>query len=232
MDIKKFILSIVVITFIVILNGCDKGDETDQSQQQNSTEQYTDKEKEMQVREEMLNQRIKEVEERERNLNIRDSILNSKSVEMNVENLNDSMKIAQEKKNLEEKKKKSEEKEKELNKRLDNPKETISDYIQYIQRGIEGSNFEENMKKASQQWENRSTESFKSSYKGVKKFTTIEDPKVLKQEGKTAKVKVKIKQVRAGNDGKDTEEILTVTYNLVADKNGKWKIKSNVLDKN
>ncbi|MBN1633606.1 MAG: hypothetical protein JW917_05530 [Ignavibacteria bacterium] len=229
---RKIILSIVVLIFITVLHGCGEGDESGQNLQTGSTEQYADKEKELQVREEMLNQRIKELDERERNLNLRDSILNSKSVEMNVENLSDSIKLAQEKKKLEEKKKKAEEKEKELNIRLDNPKETITDYIQYIQRGIEGGNFEENMKKASQQWENRSVESFKSSYKGIKKFSAIEDPKVLKQEGKTAKVKVKIKQVRDGKDGKDTEETITVTYNLVADKNGKWKIKSNILDKN
>lgn len=233
MDTKKIIFSIIALIFIVVLFGCDKGDESGQQNfQQTQTEQYADKEKELQVREEMLNQRSRELDERERNLNIRDSILNSQSVEMNVENLSDSMKLAQEKKKLEEKKKKTEEKEKELNRRLDNPKETITDYIQYIQRGIEGSNFDENMKKASQQWENRSVESFKNSYKGIKKFTTIEDPQVLKQEGKTAKVRVKIKQVKAGNNGKDAEEVITVTYNLVADKNGKWKIKSNILDKN
>jgi hypothetical protein len=232
MELKKIIFSIIVIAFIVVLYGCNKEEESGQNLQPNQTEQYADKEKELQVREEMLNERAKQLDERERNLNIRDSILNSQSVEMNIENQSDSVKLAQEKKKLEEKKKKTEEKEKELNKRLDNPKETITDYIQYIQRGIEGGNFDENMKKASQQWENRSVESFKNSYKGVKKFTTIEDPQVLKQEGKTAKVKVRIKQVKAGKDGKDAEETITVTYNLVADKNGKWKIKSNVLDKN
>jgi len=231
MKLQKYIFILIIAIFVALLTGCDKGDENGQNLQ-NQTEQYTDKEKELQVREEMLNQRSKELDERENNLNIRDSILNSKSVETNTGNVADSIKAEQEKKKKEEQRKKTEEKEKELNKRLDNPKETINDYIQYIKRGIEGGNFDENMKKASQQWQSKSTESFKNSYKGVKKFSTIEDPKVVKQEGKTAKVKVKIKQVKTGKDGKEVEETLTVTYNLVADKNGKWKIKSNVLEKN
>ena len=54
-----------------------------------------------------------------------------------------------------------EEKEKELNKRLDNPKVAVNDYLEYIQRGIADSKtFDANMKKASEVWENRNADSF------------------------------------------------------------------------
>jgi hypothetical protein len=128
------------------------------------------------------------------------------------------------------KEKKMEDKEKELNKKVDNPKVAIGDYLEYIQRGISDSKtFDSNMKKASQVWENRDADSFKKNYKSVKKFVIVEEPKVISQKGGNAVVTVRVKQTNTGNDGKEYEKESTITYNLSADKNGKWKIKSNVV---
>ena len=85
------------------------------------------------------------------------------------------------------------------------------------------------MKKASETWENRPADSFKKNYKNVKKFTVTEEPKVVSQKGGTASVNVKIKQSTVGSDGKEVEKESVVTYNLVADKTGKWRIKSNIV---
>ena len=128
------------------------------------------------------------------------------------------------------KEKKMEEKEKELNKRLDNPKIAVADYLEYIQRGVNDSKtFDSNMKKASEVWENRTSDSFKKNYKSTKKFVITEEPKVISQKGNSAVVKVKVKQTMVGSDGKEIEKNSEITYNLNADKNGKWKIKSNVV---
>ena len=53
--------------------------------------------------------------------------------------------------------------------------------------------------------------------------------KLLNQKGGNATVKVKVKQSTIGADGKETEKESVITYNLVADKNGKWRIKSNIV---
>lgn len=125
-------------------------------------------------------------------------------------------------------KKKFVQKEKELNKRLDNPKTTITDYIEFLKRGTsEGGNFEQNMKKANELWESNNLERFKSNYKNTKKLIVLEEPKVISQKGNEAVVEVKIKKI----DQKQELE-MTVKYNLVADNKGKWKIKNNIVVKN
>jgi hypothetical protein len=113
---------------------------------------------------------------------------------------------------------------------LDNPKVAINDYLEFIKRGIgDDKTFDANMTKASQVWESRSPDAFKKSYKSTKKFIVTEEPTVVSQKDGTASVKVKVKQTFTGKDGKEEEKESTVVYNLSADKNGKWKIKSNLV---
>jgi len=128
-------------------------------------------------------------------------------------------------------KKKFVQKEKELNKRLDNPKNTITDYIELLKRGTtEGGNFDLNMKKASQQWVSANESRFKNNYKNTKKIIILEEPKITSQKGNAATVEVRIKKSDNVNSKiEDTE--MTVQYNLVADSNGKWKIKDNIVVK-
>lgn len=128
-------------------------------------------------------------------------------------------------------KKKLVQKEKELNKRLDNPKTTINDYIEFLQRGTnEGGNFEHNMKRASDLWESSNINRFKTNYKNTKKLVILEEPKVISQKGGGAVVEVRLKKVDAKNS-KDEETEMTVRYNLVADSKGKWKIRDNTVIK-
>lgn len=128
-------------------------------------------------------------------------------------------------------KKKFVQKEKELNKRLDNPKNTITDYIELLKRGTtEGGNFDLNMKKASQQWVSANESRFKNNYKNTKKIIILEEPKITSQKGNAATVEVRIKKSDNVNSKiEDTD--MTVQYNLVADSNGKWKIKDNIVVK-
>jgi hypothetical protein len=143
----------------------------------------------------------------------------------------DTASLVKEEKKIE-KKKEMVQKERELNKRLDNPTETINDYMEYLKRGIsEGGSFDKNMEKASGLWESRSTGKFKSYYKNTKKMSVISEPKVISQKNNTAVVEVKVKKTDDVN-GSDKETVMTVKYNLVADGNGKWKIKSNVVQSN
>ncbi len=221
---KLFLFFILLSTF-VYTTGCDKQQEGEfklPDQQVSS-----DKDKELQVREEMLNQKAKELDEREKLLNQRDSILTSKMLEMEKGVLKtDTTKNKESKKD--EKNQKNIEKEKELNKRLDSPTIAVNDYLEYIKRGTEG-NFDENMKKASSFWSNRPVDVFKKNYKDVKKFVIVSEPKVVKQENNSAQVNVTVMQTIKGKDGKDTEKKVTITYNLQADNKGKWKIKSNII---
>ena len=141
----------------------------------------------------------------------------------------DSSKIASDssKANQKPEKKNFVQKEKELNKRLDNPKATITDYIELLQRGTsEGGNFEQNMTKASLQWTSSDVSRFKANYKNTKKIVVLEEPKVISQNGNEATVEVKIKKIDKVNN-KDQELEMIVKYNLVADSKGKWKIKDN-----
>jgi hypothetical protein len=114
-----------------------------------------------------------------------------------------------------------------LNKQTDNPIETVNDYLEYLKRGISDvGKFDENMKKANGLWEKDRLNTLKSNYKTTKKIVIVNEPSVVTNKGKNASVKVKLKVT---NNNKDTD--MTVTYNLVADSNGKWKIKNNAIEK-
>jgi hypothetical protein len=131
------------------------------------------------------------------------------------------------KENTKQEKKQLVQKEKELNKRLDNPKIAVNDYIEFLQRATSGSgNFEQNIKKADEQWEKSNVNRFKKNYKDTKKLVVLEEPKVVSQKGDDAVVDVKIKKVDM-KDGKEVETDMTVRYFLVADSKGKWKIREN-----
>ena len=124
-------------------------------------------------------------------------------------------------------KKKLVQKEKELNKRLDNPKVAINDYIELLQRGTsDNGSFEQNMKKASDQWEKSNIDRFKRNYKDTKKIIVVEEPKVISQKDGDAVVDVRIKKID-NKDGKEVETNMTVRYVLAADSKGKWKIRAN-----
>jgi hypothetical protein len=143
----------------------------------------------------------------------------------------DTASIVKEEKKVE-KKKEMVRKERELNKRVDNPVETINDYMEYLKRGInDDGNFDKNMENASKLWESRSTGKFKSYYKNTKKMSVISEPKIISQKGNDAVVEVKVKKIDNEN-GKEKETTMTVKYNLTADSNGKWKIKNNIVKTN
>jgi len=221
--------AVILISFMFLISSCDKKEE--QSGIPSGQEQFTNKEKELKDKEEFLNLREQQLKDWESRLKAADSTLmaNGKIDEtqsLDTAKKTDSAKIKE--KALKEKK--MEEKEKELNKNLDNPKVAIGDYLEYIQRGISDTKtFEANMKKASQVWENRDAESFKKNYKSVKKFIIVEEPKIISQKDGNAVVSVRVKQTNTGSDGKEHEKESTITYNLSADKKGKWKIKSNIV---
>lgn len=213
----KYLPYAILASILFTFTGC--GD--------NETEDYkppleysADKEKELQEREEFL--RLKEEE-----LRRREQLLDStgETSDTSKTTQKDTVKTTSEKK---EEKKEDVKKEKELNTRLDNPKATIDDYLEYIKRGTEeGGDFDKNMSEASKLWNNRSVNVFKKNYKNTDKFIVESDPKVVSNDNKTAKVKVDIKTVNE----KGVEEDMTVTYILEADSKGKWKIKGNTLVK-
>ena len=221
---KKFCYLFLTTLTILIIESCGKKEEPQTfvpPQQQTSI----DKEKEKKEREEF--ERLKKLQSGE---------LDSAAIENDTAStasdtskiLSDSTKKISEKKV---EKKKLIQKEKELNKRLDNPKSTITDYIEFLQRGTsEGGNFEQNMKRASTLWESANVNRFKTNYKNTKKLVILEEPKVISQKGNEAVVEVKIKKVDSKNS-KDEETEMTVKYNLTADSKGKWKIKNNTVIK-
>ena len=225
----NLIAGVVLVLLVLSISSCNKKDE-----QQNvvpQKEQFSDKEKELKDKEDFLKIKEEQLKQWEARLKGIDSTLIASGKDTGT--LKDTVKTTKDSAKIKEKtikEKKMEEKEKELNKRLDNPKIAVNDYLEYIQRGIgDSKTFDANMKKASDTWENRSADSFKKNYKNVKKFIITEEPKVVSQKGGTASVKVKVKQSSVGSDGKETEKESVITYNLVADKNGKWKIKSNLV---
>jgi hypothetical protein len=222
----KFIIPFVFLLSFALLYSCKKGD--DQNQQiAPQKEISSDKEKELKDKEEFLRIKEQQLREWEESLTKKDST--GKFKEKKIET-KDSVKTAKDTSKVKTKKEdKISAKEKELNKRLDNPVTCVNDYLEYIKRGIsDNKTFDANMKKASESWESRSAESFKKSYKSTKKFVVTQEPSVVTQKDGTASVKVKLKQTQTVG-GKEEEKEITVTYNLVADKNGKWKIKSNVV---
>lgn len=220
----KLIIPFVIIFSFIFLYSCKKDDELNQQIPQQQ-EVSSDKEKELKDKEEFLKIKEQQLKEWEDNLNKRDTSGKFKKTETK-----DTVKVAKDTSKVKTKKEeKLSEKEKELNKRLDNPVTAVSDYLEYIKRGISDSKtFDANMKKASESWESRSAENFKKSYKNTKKFIVTQEPQTISQKDGTASVKIKVKQTQTVN-GKEEEKEITVTYNLVADKNGKWKIKSNVV---
>jgi hypothetical protein len=221
--------AVILVSFVFLISSCDKKEES--SGIPSNQEQYANKDKELKDREEFLNIREQQLKDWEARLKAADSTLMANGKIDGTQSL-DSAKMTDSAKIKEKalKEKKMEEKEKELNKKLDNPKVAIGDYLEYIQRGISDSKtFDANMKKASQVWDNRDADSFKKNYKSVKKFVIVEEPKVISQKGGNAVVTVRVKQTNTGNDGKEYEKESTITYNLSADKNGKWKIKSNIV---
>jgi len=222
----KFLFAVTIL-FIFFITGCDKkSDQNEMTFDQKETS--ANKEKELQTKEEMLNIREKEINEKDKNLNhIIDSVVAARTGIAQTDGTTTDTSKSKTKTDTKDKKDKNKEKEKELNKRLDNPKVAVNDYLEYVKRAFEG-NFDENMKKASQQWENRPLTAFKNNYKNTKKFIVVEEPQVVSQKGSDASVKVKVKQTDKVN-GKDVDKQLTITYKLIADKNGKWKIKSNVV---
>jgi hypothetical protein len=223
----KFIIPFIFILSFALLFSCKKGD--DQNQQITPQKEVSsDKEKELKDKEEFLRIKEQQLKDWEESLTKKDSTGKFKDKKIDTK---DSTKIAKDTSKVKTKKddKKISEKEKELNKRLDNPVTAVNDYLEYIKRGISDSKtYDANMKKASETWESRSAESFKKSYKSTKKFIVTQEPEVVTQKGSNATVKVKVKQTQTIG-GKDEEKEITVTYSLVADQSGKWKIKSNVV---
>ncbi|MDQ3021422.1 MAG: hypothetical protein M3R36_12765 [Bacteroidota bacterium] len=211
-----FLIILPAISFI-LFQSCGKKEEP-QTFIPPEQERSVDKEKEK-----------KEREEFERLKNLRDGITDSASVGTDsLSTSNDSSKISADQKTD---KKKFVQKEKELNKRLDNPKIAITDYLEFLKRGTsEGGNFEQNMKKASQLWESSNINRFKSNYKNTEKIIILEEPKIISQNGNNAVVEVSIKKIDKKND-KNEEMVMIVKYNLVADSKGKWKIKNNTVIK-
>lgn len=218
---EKFFSKLILFIFIVsILQSCGKKEEqqTFIPPNQDST---VDKEKER-----------KEREEFERLKNLQNGGSDSTKLKDSLSAAADSLKAKSDSaKTQTNDKKKFVQKEKELNKRLDNPQVAINDYIEFLKRGTsEGGNFEQNMKKASDQWQTPNLNRFKSNYKNTTKLTVLEEPRVISQKGNEAVVEVKLKKTdKKNNKTEDTE--MTVRYNLVADAKGKWKIKSNTVSK-
>lgn len=223
----KLIIPLVFLFSFIFLYSCKKDDDQNQEippQQEVSS----DKEKELKDKEEFLRIKEQQLKEWEDRLIAQDTSGKLKDKKTDIK---DTTKTAKDTSKVKTKKedKKISEKEKELNKRLDNPVTAVTDYLEYIKRGIADSKtYDANMKKASETWETRTAESFKKSYKNTKKFIVTQEPQVLSQKDGNASVKVKIKQTQTVN-GKEEEKEITVTYNLVADQSGKWKIKSNVV---
>jgi len=222
---KLLIITILFssVMWLLVFSSCKKEDEQTVIPEQQK-EMSPDKEKELMTRIEFLEQKLRECEQKS-------GISDTSTIESPV---HDSVKVKDTTK-VKDKKEKLKEKEKELNKRLDNPKSAIIDYLEYIKRGVsDAPKFDENMKKANEVWVSNSIDNFKKNYKNTKKFTVLSEPEIVSQKGETASVKVKIKKTDLiSTDGKNIEQDteMTVTYNLVADKNGKWKIKNNVVQK-
>jgi hypothetical protein len=217
---RNFFLLIAAFVFSVVLVSCNKDQKPPEQQINKPQEQFVDKEKQLNEKEELL--RIKE-----ESLNARETAIFKREQELGIAKsdtikteVKDSTKIKKEKEKIVKK-------EKELNKQTDNPIETVNDYLEYLKRGISDvGKFDENMKKANGLWEKDRLNTLKSNYKTTKKIVIVNEPSVVTNKGKNASVKVKLKVT---NNNKDTD--MTVTYNLVADSNGKWKIKNNAIEK-
>ena len=222
----KNLLFTAIFFSLLIIAGCNKKEEQPQTFIPPPQETSSDKEKELKEKEEFL--KLKEEELKKQGIPDTSKPIVKKD---SVTAVKDTSKTkAQVKK--EEQKKKFTEKEKELNKKFSDPKAAVKDYLEFIKRGVsEEGSFDGNMKKANEVWDGSALTKFKANYKNTKKFVMLTEPEVVSQKGSTAVVKVKVKKTDKVNS-KDVESDLTVTYNLVADANGKWKIKSNTVKKN
>ena len=211
----RYLPFVLLLTVGLCVSSCGDNENEDYQPPQ---EYSADKEKELQEREEFLRLKEEELRRREQNLDSSGQTDTTSQTESK-----DSVKTEGKKTE----KKEDIQKEKELNTRLDNPKATIDDYLEYIKRGTEGGEFDKNMSEASKLWDNRSVGVFKKNYKDTDKFIIVSDPKVVSSNDNSAKVKVDIKTVdKSGNESE-----MTVTYNLIPDSKGKWKIKGNTLIK-
>ncbi len=212
-------LPLICILPVFIFQSCGKKEEP-QTFVPPQQETSVDKDKEQKEREEF--ERLKKLQEQP---------TDSVSIPANIDSVSNQKDTSKTTKVVTPEKKKFVQKEKELNKRLDNPKTAISDYMEFLQRGTsEGGNFEQNMKKASDLWETRNIDRFKSNYKNTKKITILEEPKVISRKGNEAVVEVKIRKTDFKNK-KNEETEMTIKYNLTADSKGKWKIKDNTVIK-
>jgi hypothetical protein len=200
--------------------SCNKEQKQEQPQNNVQQEQYVDKEKQLKEKEELL--RIKE-----ESLNAREQAIFKKEQELGIRPDTTSTGAIDSTK-IKEKEKKEKKIEKELNKRLDNPTETVSTYIEYLQRAItDPGKYDDNIKRANELWQSDRLKLLQSSYKNTEKITILNEPTAITNKDNKATVRVKIK--KTDKDNKETN--MVVTYNLVADKNGKWKIKNNVIEK-
>ncbi len=233
--ILRLLYFIPIFLIVIIFSSCDRREEQPNVQPQG--EQFSDKEKQLKEKEEFLRLKEEQLNQWAERLKSGDTskpdfVTNTArdtsgkmTPQHETDLTKDTAKVTEKKENP-----KFQQKEKELNKKFGDPKLSVGDYLEYIKRGIsDPNNFDANMKKASNVWENRTADSFKKNYKSVKKFVITEEPSLVSQKGNTATVKAKIKQTVEGKDGKPEEKEVTVTYNLVADKNGNWKIKSNII---
>ncbi len=224
---NKNLLFTAIFFSLLIIAGCNKKEEQPQTFIPPPQETSSDKEKELKEKEEFL--RLKEEELKKQGL--QDTVKKEIKKDSISAITKDTSKTKTQIKK-EEQKKKFTEKEKELNKKFSDPKAAVKDYLEFIKRGVsEEGSFDGNMKKANEVWDGSSLDKFKANYKNTKKFVMLTDPEVVSQKGSTAVVKVKVKKTDKVKS-KEVESDLTVTYNLVADANGKWKIKSNTVKKN
>jgi hypothetical protein len=226
---RKNLLFTAIFFSLLIIAGCNKKEEQPQTFIPPPQETSSDKEKELKEKEEFL--KLKE-EELKKQGTQQDTTTKKLSKKDSIAAITkDTTKVKKEVKK-EEQKKKFTEKEKELNKKFSDPKAAVKDYLEFIKRGVsEEGSFDGNMKKANEVWDGSSLDKFKANYKNTKKFVMLTDPELVSQKGSTAVVKVKVKKTDKVKS-KEVESDLTVTYNLVADANGKWKIKSNTVKKN
>ena len=224
---NKNLLFTAIFFSLLIIAGCNKKEEQPQTFIPPPQETSSDKEKELKEKEEFL--RLKEEELKKQGL--QDTVKKEKKKDSISAITKDTSKTKTQIKK-EEQKKKFTEKEKELNKKFSDPKASVKDYLEFIKRGVsEEGSFDGNMKKANEVWDGSSLDKFKANYKNTKKFVMLTEPELVSQKGSTAIVKVKVKKTDKVKS-KEVESDLTVTYNLVADANGKWKIKSNTVKKN
>jgi hypothetical protein len=212
-------LLLAAFVFSVIFFSCNKDQKQESLQLNKPQEQFVDKDKELKEKEELL--RIKE-----ESLNAREAAIFKKEQELGIVSSDSNRTETVDSTKIKKEKEKIQKKEKELNKATDNPVETVNDYIEYLKRGIsDPAKFDENMKKANGLWEKDRLSTLKSSYKSTKKIEIVNAPAVISNKGNSASVKVKVKVTNS------KETSMTVTYNLVADNTGKWKIKNNVIEK-